>query len=121
MATSGAINYRDSFEYPDLTRIHGEPTFETIKVVEDELKANAQTVYSSLGGGQHGHFGLVITPFEYSRISNIPFQSPNAPTPCIVAAGETLQEAQARLHQHNTNVKKFKNVPESKRHYSNNW
>ena len=51
MATNSAVNYRELyFEYPDLTKIHGEPTFETIKTIEDELKANAQSVYSTLGG-----------------------------------------------------------------------
>ena len=33
------------FQIPILTKIHGEPTFETLCVVFNELKANAGDVY----------------------------------------------------------------------------
>ena len=39
------------FEIPELTKIHGEPMFETLRVLFNQLKANATTVSTTLGGG----------------------------------------------------------------------
>ena len=75
--TPSAINYKDVyFERKELKRIHGELTFDTLHDIDKGLKANAQYVPSTLGGGRFGHLGLVINPFKYSTISNIPFHFP---------------------------------------------
>ena len=48
----GAINYIETvFEYKEVTKIHGEPTYETIKRLHNEVKVNATQVRSNLGGG----------------------------------------------------------------------
>ena len=39
------------FQTPVLTKIHGEPTFEALRVLFNELKANAGDVSTPLGGG----------------------------------------------------------------------
>ena len=120
MVTSGTVNYRELyFEYPDLTKIHGELTFETIKTIEDQLIANVQSVFSTLGGGQHGHLGLVLDPFNYSLVSATPFHIPGLPAPFVVIAQEAPHEAQTRLNQHNTNVKPSWKSPESKKRFCN--
>ena len=63
MSSNTVINYRDNlFEYPELTKIHGEPTYESLKTLQNELKANTQTVHTSLGGATHGYLGLVLSP-----------------------------------------------------------
>ena len=50
-------NYRETlFEYPELTPIHGEPSYESLRVLYNQIKANARSVHTTLGGGQHGHF-----------------------------------------------------------------
>ena len=50
--TSNHISYVDIyFKYKMLTKIHGEPTYESIKKMKDELKANVTAVNSELGGG----------------------------------------------------------------------
>jgi hypothetical protein len=57
------VNYREIFfEYPDLTKIIGIPAFETLHLLNQGIKSNAITVHSNLGGGQHGHLGLVVSP-----------------------------------------------------------
>lgn len=62
---SSAINYKDIyFERKDLKRIHKEPTFETLHDLEKDLKANAQSVPSTLDGGRFGHLGLILIPFK---------------------------------------------------------
>ena len=73
MATH-SVNYRTTvFEYPTLTKIHGEPTFEGVRTLHKELMVNAQTVHSELGRGAHGHMVLVLTPGRYALISNDPY------------------------------------------------
>ena len=45
------IDYKTTnFEYPTLTRISGQPNYELLKTIKDELKANAASVPSDLGG-----------------------------------------------------------------------
>ena len=84
MSGSSAIpNYRDtSFEYADLTVIHGEPTYETLKTLVNQLKANARSVRTTLGGGQHGYLGLVLSSQQYAIVApNTPFHRPHHPGP----------------------------------------
>ena len=72
--TSTNIDYVDTyFEFRVLTKAHGEPTYEKLKAIKNELKSNACSVASDLGGGTHGHLGLVLTAAEYAAISQIPY------------------------------------------------
>ena len=77
--------------------MHGEPTFETLHDIEKDLKANAQSVPSTLGGGRFDHLGLVLNPFKYFMLSNIPFQFPRHTGVYIVPQGLTRDEA--HLHK----------------------
>ena len=64
---TSTVNYRDThFEQGNLTTIRGEPTFETVHKVWNEIKANARSMYSHLGCGTHGHLGLVLTAEQYA-------------------------------------------------------
>ena len=68
MASNSArsVNYREThFEFPTLTPIRGEPTADTLIVLRKQLKANAKSVPSNLGGGTLGHLGLIIPPARY--------------------------------------------------------
>ena len=69
------------FQYPVLTKIHGAPTYKTLTTLKKELKANAQSVGCNLGGGAHGHLGLILTPNEYATVSNTPYEAPHFPAP----------------------------------------
>ena len=40
-----------NFEYPNLTKISGQSNYELLKSIKDELKANAASGASNLGGG----------------------------------------------------------------------
>ena len=61
----------DKFEYPVLTKVHGSLDYNALKTIKDQLKTNATAIYSDLGGGAHGHLGLVLTPQEYALVSAI--------------------------------------------------
>ena len=81
MMSTSSINYKDSyFEHPVLTAIRGEPTYETLHHLKKELKANARSVQTTLGGGNHGYLGMILTPAEYLRIASTdPFTRPPNP------------------------------------------
>ena len=67
------------FEFPVLTKIHGEPTYENLHTLKNQLKSNAQSLVSNLGGGAHGHLGLVLTSTEYALVSAVQYESPVHP------------------------------------------
>ena len=78
--SSTNIEYVDTyFELRTLTRIHGEPDYEALKTLKNELKSNATQVTTDLGGGEHGHLGLVLTPAKYAAVSAIPYNRPVHP------------------------------------------
>ena len=66
------IDHKEThFEKAELTPIRGEPTYETLEHLLKELKANVRNVHSNLGGGAHGHLGLVIS-HEAGATKNLP-------------------------------------------------
>ena len=68
------------FQYPTLDKIHGEPTLDTLLHLFRQLKINAQSVPTQLGGGQLGYLALILTPTEYAAIPNTtPFVHPTDP------------------------------------------
>ena len=78
--TTGTTGYRQShFEIKEPTRIDGEPTFESLKRLYDQLKIILQCVPSREGGGAHRHLGLVLTAVDYQLITLTPFVHPQDP------------------------------------------
>ncbi len=57
------------FPHPSLTKIEGRPKHTTIQVLRQKIYENAAAISSSLGGGGHGHLGLVMNDDEYQNIS----------------------------------------------------
>ena len=56
------INYKtDLFEHERLTPIVGKPDYISLQRLKKQIKANAQEVPSTLGGGNHGMLGLVLS------------------------------------------------------------
>ena len=66
-------DYLKFFAMKTLPKIHGEPDYPQLKTLKDHLKANASRVTSELGGGGHGHLGLILTPVEYVTVSPVPY------------------------------------------------
>ena len=110
-SNNSSANYREShFEFPQLTPIRGEPTADTLIILRKQLKANAKSVPSNLGGGNFGHLGLVIPPNRYNLISNVPFVRPNHPGPLVIPPG-TAQHAAATMRDlHAEQMRVFKEV-----------
>jgi hypothetical protein len=87
---SAGINYRETyFEFPELSKLQGEPNSETIYKLRNELKANAKSVDSNLSDGAQGHLALVLSDAQYALLTAQPFVRPVHPGPLIIPAGTT--------------------------------
>ena len=85
--TKSIDNIKTYFKFPELTKIHGRPMYENLKVVKNELTTNSSTVSSSLGGGRNGHTGLVLSPQEYTMVSATPYVRPLNPGALVLPTG----------------------------------
>ena len=95
MTNATNIDYTAFFVVKVLPTIHGEPDYVQLKNLQDLLKANASQVTSELGGGAHGHLGLILTPAEYTLIAALPYICPGHPGPLVIPLGTTLHAANA--------------------------
>ena len=53
------------FPYQQLTKLEGEPEYEQMCVVQEEIYHTALSIKSSFGRGKRGHKGLVTKPTNY--------------------------------------------------------
>ena len=70
----------EAFPIQTLTKIIGVPTYQSIKIVNDELSKNAATVPTTRGGGTLGHVGITVSPTIYATLSITPFTAPTTST-----------------------------------------
>ena len=88
MSTSLPSVTNTYFQHKVLTRVHGQPTYETLQTLATEIKANAASVPSTLGGGQYGHLGLVLSADRYATLATtVPWVTPPNPGPFAPPAG----------------------------------
>ena len=88
--TSQIPDFKKShFPYPELERIHGQPTIHQIVLrVYKQLKQNASSVPTTLRGGQHGYLPLVLTNEQWNNIPTVEeFRRPVNPGPFAPRAG----------------------------------
>ena len=73
-------DYNIKLKHKELTPIRGLPTLDTILRLFREVKQNAQSVSTKLGGGQLGYLALVLKPQDYDKITiSHPFVRPTDP------------------------------------------
>ena len=85
-----SINYRETlFDLANRTPIRGEPPFKTLHKLKIEMKENAKSMYSNLGGGAYGNLGLLLTDDQYALIYNTTFFYLTHPGPLIIPDGTT--------------------------------
>ena len=68
---------------------------------------NAKSVYSNLGGGSHGHLGLVLADAQYALISNMPFVYLTFPGPLVILYDTTAHANSNMLIAHTKEVHLF--------------
>ena len=109
--TTVPVDYATAyFEYPVLDKIHGEPTWEALRYLKKQLKVNAKTVISDLGGEQHGHLGLVLSQIEYALLSNEPYVRPLHPAPLVTPQGTTHHESMRLTKEHGEDIRLFREM-----------
>jgi hypothetical protein len=95
--TSKIPSVKDTyFQHKVLTKIHGKPTYESLQNILTELKANASSVPSTLGGGRHGHLGMLLTDIRYIAIPYaLHWISPGNPGPFLPPLAGTGPQIEA--------------------------
>ena len=82
------------FPYSSPTPIQGEPTYKAVKRLKNELRANASSVDSDLGGGDHGYLGLILSDAEYASICpTSAFIAPAFPGQLLIPRGTDTIDA----------------------------
>ena len=104
------------FKYDSLTKIEGEPTYEQMYIVREELCRNAIAIKSSFGGGKHGHLGAVTKPSVYltetGETWSIPATSGVYPTFHTGATDDEKKKEIAEFIERETNIKVAEMVEE---------
>ena len=60
---------REELRKEEITKIFGQPTEHDITKMEKELTAIAAATPSSLGGGNHGHAGIIVEDVKYTTMT----------------------------------------------------
>lgn len=90
-----------------ITKVQGQPTNQDIDQLDDELTAIASSFPSELGGGLHGHAGLVKSDADYAIFApGTPFVVPANPGHYPQGPIPAIQRAQ-REAEHKALVKQF--------------
>ena len=102
----------ETFPLPTLTRIVGQPTYEHIQELNEEINANAASIVTTRGGGAHGHLALTVSPAVYATLSNTPFVTPALPTAVNPAGltGPQIAEANRMYVEQLTGFHSYVNV-----------
>ena len=89
-----------------VTKVNGQPTNTDIDLLEEELIAIAATITTSLGGGNNGHAGMLISDLDYAAFApGTPFVPPA--NPGVYPIGAT-NATRARMEaEHKEQVKQF--------------
>ena len=62
--------YNFDFEHKTIDKIYGEPNARSLQKVFKQLRRNARSITSPLGGGQYGHLFMVMTQNDWDNLPN---------------------------------------------------
>ena len=98
------------FKYPVPTPIYGKPTNKILKRLEQELRVNASSVETDLGGGNHGILGLFLSNLEYAKILPTPtwFVAPTWPGALVINSAATAVEAIHAKEMYHEQIRLFR-------------
>jgi hypothetical protein len=100
---------RDEVRKETVTKIHGQPTNQDLTILEKELIAILANIPTTLGGGNHGHAGILMDPARYLLTAGIPFINPANPGnyPAGIAANAAAGARARAEAQHKEEVKEY--------------
>jgi len=84
--------HREELRKETATKIHGQPTDHDVILLEKELIAIAVTIPTTLGGGNHGHAGLIVEPTKYLTMTGGIANLPSRTSTINAAAGTRARE-----------------------------
>jgi len=70
---------REELRKESVTKINGQPTDQDITMLEKEFIAIAASIPTTLGGGNHGHAGLIVKVAKYLAMAGEAFIIPSNP------------------------------------------
>jgi hypothetical protein len=86
---------------PVLPKIDNEPTFEDIQITTRLLNAYAISIPSMVGGGAHGHLGIIMSQVEYMAVPASPWVEPFNPNAIpMIPPGTNAVDAAQLAHMH---------------------
>jgi hypothetical protein len=94
-----------------VTKIHGQPKDQDITTLEKELIVSiAASIPSALGGGNHGHAGIIVKTAKYLAIEGVAFNDPNHPGiyPAGLAANAAARTRTKEEAEHKELLAQFK-------------
>ena len=68
------------FSMKAMPKIDGDTEYGNINTMMQILYGNAASLSTTLGGVQHGHISIIMTPQLYTTLSNTPYESPTDPS-----------------------------------------
>ena len=99
--------------WKQVTKIHGRPTYLQLRKLEKELTTNASKVQSELGGGAHGHLGMIKSVEAYEEIApGTPYHFPPQPAPLVVPPNTTQHQIFTLQQQHFLDTEKYRDTVE---------
>ena len=105
---AGGDTLLDAFPHPTIAPLEDTPTYLNLLRFQEQLIENAASVPSPLGGGSHGHSGLIIPDATYFRDTEHHFVRPVFPGVIpVVATTATAAEGRAIRDQHASNLRFF--------------
>ena len=116
-------NIREEVRKETVTKIHGQPTNHDLTILEKELIAILTNILTTIGGGNHGHAGILMDPARYLLITGVPFNNPANPGnyPANIA-GNVAAGVRARAEaEHKEEVREYETfqgvIQATKRHH----
>ena len=79
------------FQHKLLTKVLGQPTYESLQNLSTKIKAIVSTIPSTIGGGLiYGHLGLILSDLRYATLADtVPWVTTSNPAPFMPPAGAT--------------------------------
>ena len=86
MSTTANINLNELyFEYKVLTKIIGQPTFDKLHKMFQQLQANTAAVPCTMGGGSNGYLVMLVCAAQYNTVApGAPFMPPPRPGALVI-------------------------------------
>ena len=101
--------YIESFPHSTFPKQEGESSYEKIQATHKLAAANASSVETTRGGGQHGYLAIVLEPATYTTLTGATFMPPTNPGPVPIIAGNTrTAQVAAQENAHKEHLREYR-------------